>query len=144
MLRNPSASTASVQTKIRLPKQLYDRLMKEAGRHSVSLKGEIAGRLEQTFEQGRLLDADQILGNLIRATEPLLDHNRTLNLQGDLIQAAKGLVDRIAPLLAARVITGPEGPPMREAVDKVLVAIKAIDIVNAERYRRKHTTGARS
>jgi hypothetical protein len=141
MLRNPSASIASVQAKIRLPKQLYDRLTKEARRHSVSLKGEIAGRLEQTFEQGRLLDADQILENLMRAAAPLLEHDHTLNLQGDLIRAAKGLVDRIAPLLATRVIAGQEGPLMREAVDKVLSAIKVIDVTNAQRYHRKHTTG---
>jgi hypothetical protein len=141
MSRKPRPATAIVQlSKIRLQEQLRSRLEQEARRNGVSLSGEIVGRLEQTFEQGRLLDCDHILESLMRAAAPLLDHDRTLNLQGDLIRAAKGLVDRIAPLLAARVIAGQEGPPMREAVDKVLATIKAIDAVNAQRYHDKHPT----
>jgi hypothetical protein len=140
MSRKPRPPTAIVQlSKIRLQEQLRSRLELEARHNGVSLSGEIVGRLEQTFEQGRLLDADRLLADFIRAAEPLLNHDHMADHVGDLIRAAKGLVDRIAPLLAARVIAGEEGPRMREAVDKVIVAIDRIDSLNAKRYHQKHT-----
>lgn len=139
MPRSPKSRplTATVQlSKIRMKEDLRQRLENEARLNGVSLSGEIVGRLEQTFEQSALLRVRQIGESLIRAATPVVDGDIDRQLRADLMVATEGLIERIQPLLAARIIAGAEGGALQTAIDKALLTLKAIDREAALRERR--------
>jgi hypothetical protein len=141
MPRTSRHLTATVQlSKVRIKEELRRRLKRAAEQHHVTLNGEIVGRLEQTFEQTILLDLNQIFENAKRYMYPLIEGGGDLKRENELIGAAKGLIGRIEPLLAARVIAGPEAEAMRRAIEQVYLAIKAIDNEAVQRARRVGAT----
>jgi hypothetical protein len=139
MPRKP-ADIAHINLRIR--ENLRRKLEREAEKHRASLNAEIAARLQQTFEQQQLLTSDQLVENVGRALLPLLEGAHELNKQGDLVRAAEALIKRLQPLLAVRVIAGPEGEAVRQAIEKTQVAIKVIEDEVGKRLRKMHTTGA--
>jgi hypothetical protein len=136
MVRKP-VDIAHVNLRIR--EDLRRELEREAKAHQVSLNYELASRLQQTLEQPRILSIQELADNAGRMLLPLLERGQNINLQNDLIAAAEGLVKWVQPLLAARVIAGPEGETGRRAIDKVALAIKMIDVERVQQLRR--TTG---
>jgi hypothetical protein len=137
MARRSRHPTATVQlSKVRIKEELRRRLEEAARRNHVSLNGEIAGRLERTFEQTHLLDTNQLMENANRFLLPLVEGGGDLERGNALIAAVKGLIDRIEPLLAVRVIDGREATAMRQAIEQIYRAIKAIDDEAAQRARR--------
>jgi hypothetical protein len=141
MPRKSRSPTAIVQlSKIRMQEQLRKQLEQSAKRNNVSLNGEILGRLEQTFEQSKLLTIDQLLENATRAATPVIAAGVDLALQSELMRAAEALIGRIEPLLATRIIAGREGEAMRQAIDQVYRALKTIELQQAQRFRQMHTT----
>jgi hypothetical protein len=137
MVRTP-ADIAHVNLRIR--EDLRNELEREAKAHQVSLNYELASRLQQSLEQPRLLSIHQLADSAGRMLLPLIERGHELNLENDLIAAAEGLVKWIQPLLAAGVIAGPEGEAARRAIDKVVMAIKMIEVQRAIQLR--HTRGA--
>jgi len=141
MPRTSRHLTATVQlSKVRIKEDLRRRLERAAKQNHVPLNGEIVARLEQTFEQTILLDLNQVAENVHRYMHPLIEGGGDLKRENALIEAAKGLIGRIEPLLAARVIGGPEAEAMRRAIEQVYLAIKAIEIEAVQRARRVGVT----
>jgi len=137
MPRTSRHPTATVQlSKVRIKEDLRRRLEQAAKQNHVPLNGEIVGRLERTFEQTILLDINQTVENVYRYMHPLVAGGGDLKRENELIGAARGLINRIEPLLAARVIGGPEAEAMRRAIEQVYLAIKAIDNEAVQRARR--------
>src|SRR5262249_18956860 len=141
MPRTSRHLSATVQlSKVRIKEDLRRRLEQAAKQNHVPLNGEIVARLERTFEQTILLDLNQVFENANRYMYPLIEGGGDLKRENELIGAAKGLIGRIEPLLAARVIGGPEAEAMRRAIEQVYQAIKAIDNEAVRRARRVGVT----
>jgi len=141
MPRTSRHPTATVQlSKVRIKEELRRQLEQAAKQNHVTLNGEIVGRLERTFEQTVLLDLNQVMENAKRYMYPLIEGGGDRKRENELIGAVKGLIGRIEPLLAARLIGGPEAEAMRRAIDQVYLAIKAIDIEAVQRARRVGVT----
>jgi hypothetical protein len=141
MARRSRHPTATVQlSKVRIKEDLRRQLEEAARRNHVSLNGEIAARLERTFEQTSLLDTNQLMENAHRFLSPLVERGGDLERENALIGATKGLIGRIEPLLAVRVIDGREAEAMRHTIEQVYRAIKAIDNEAVRRARRVGAT----
>jgi len=139
----PRTPTDLSHLNLRIRENLRRELKEQAKAHRVSLNYEVTSRLEQTLEQAHILTLHQLTENAGRMLLPLLERGHELNLQGDLVRAVETLINRhLQPLLAARIIAGPEGEAIRQQIEKIALAIKMIDNEAALKLRRAHTTGA--
>jgi hypothetical protein len=124
-----------VQVNLRIKEHERRRLEKTAKENGVSLNAEMAARLARTFQQQQLLDVDQVHENLFRTFKPLLEDVHGLMRTQPLMRAVDDLLRLIQPLLATRVIDGPTGQAVREAIDKIHLLESTIDTEAGRRLR---------
>jgi hypothetical protein len=137
----PRKPTETVQVNLRIKESERRKLEAAAERNHVSLNAEMAARLQRSLEQRELLTMNQVFENVERGLRPLLNNIHELNKSGDLIRAVDALIDRILPLLAARVIDGREAEAINLTIGKVQSVKRMIEIEAGQRLRRMHTTG---
>jgi hypothetical protein len=135
MQRRPDISAVQL-TKFRIDRPLHRDLEQAAKRNHQSLSREIRHRLAQSFEQPALFRLTAVAQDVERMLVPLLDRTDADRAQAELIAKLELLLRRLARLLAARLIGGPEATAARVEIDAIQRAIIATEQVNARRFRR--------
>jgi hypothetical protein len=107
---------------LRIKERLRRRLENEARKRDVSLNYEMTSRLEQSFEQERLLTLDTGVSDFEIAHAKFGQFFMRLTLQHDLAQAAKALIDYLPPDVRER-----------EAVRKAIELVEqTVDVMKQE------------
>jgi len=120
--------TDTVQVNLRIKESERRQLAAAAEANDVSLNAEMAHRLAQSFEQRTLLSIRQTQEDLETFLLPMLSNFHELQQQETLAQAVGKLVDRLQPLLAAKVIDGPEGERIKRDIGEIRAAIRVIEL----------------
>ena len=137
----PRKPTDTVQINLRLKESERRRLEAAAKEHQVSLNAEMAARLQQTFQQHQLLEVDRVHENMKRELGPVLADIQGLISNSKHTHAVDGLIRLIQPLLAARIIDGPTGQAIREAIEAIRLAEGVIELEAGKRLLRMRGDG---
>jgi hypothetical protein len=117
-----------VQTNLRWRATEHAWLVAQAKQHRVSLNSEIVWRVMRSRDQDADMQLREVAEEVVQRLEPYLVNAHERGLYGDLLAAARQLVDAIAPHLAVGLLKGRAGQQVREAIDAVHLARGVLEV----------------
>jgi hypothetical protein len=131
MPRKPAKSREAselVQTNLRWRATEHAWLVAQAKQHGVSLNSEIVWRVMRSRDHDADMELREVAEEVVQRLEPYLVNAHERGLYGDLLAAAKRLVDVVAPYLAMGLIKSQVAEQIREAIDAVHAARGVLEV----------------
>lgn len=122
-----------VQTNLRMRPDEHAWLVEQAKHHRTTLTAEIMWRILRTRESDADLELRRTVDDIIQALDPYLVSAHERALYGRLVNAARRLVEVVAPMIAAGQPGNPKGEKVRAAIDSVHLARSAIETAVGEK-----------
>lgn len=133
-------TSEDVQTNLRLPAELKERVVKAAVQNKRSLSAEVAARLEDSFQPKKL--APISAGDMTRLLETDEYTKRVFadqlrNTASQLIKEDHGLRDTTLELLTAAILLAEDRRRSRQDTGAILSNEEAINIVQAAKSKKQ-------